>query len=172
MSKLPVEEIRILAIDPYTKGFGFAVLEGPERLIDWGIKEPARDKTVRCLEQVSELIQQYEPNVVVVEEYWVKKSKRSKWSHEFIDNVIELAFMKKVESHSFSRVQVKQAFAPFGAHTKYAVASVLVEYFPELAPRLPPVRKPWMSEDCRMSIFDAISLAWAFLFFRLSATKS
>ena len=30
---------RIIAIDPTTKGFGFAVMEGPEDLIDWGIKE-------------------------------------------------------------------------------------------------------------------------------------
>jgi len=31
--------IRVLAIDPSTRGFGFAVLEGPSRLIDWGVKE-------------------------------------------------------------------------------------------------------------------------------------
>jgi len=29
--------------------------------------------------------------------------------------------------------------------------------FPELAPRLPRFRKPWMSEDYRMSIFDAVA---------------
>ena len=30
---------RVLAIDPYSNGFGFAVLEGPKRLIDYGIKK-------------------------------------------------------------------------------------------------------------------------------------
>ena len=33
--------------------------------------------------------------------------------------------------------------------------------FPELEKRLPRVRKPWMSEDERMSIFDAVALAIA-----------
>lgn len=28
---------RVLAIDPNSRGFGFAVLEGPDRLIDWGV---------------------------------------------------------------------------------------------------------------------------------------
>ena len=33
----------------------------------------------------------------------------------------------------------------------------MANHFPELAPRLPRFRKPWMSEDYRMSIFDAIA---------------
>jgi hypothetical protein len=34
--------------------------------------------------------------------------------------------------------------------------------FPEeLGHRLPPKRKPWMSEDYRMGIFDAVALAFA-----------
>jgi len=32
--------------------------------------------------------------------------------------------------------------------------------FPELARFLPRERKPWMSEDERMRIFDAAALAW------------
>jgi hypothetical protein len=35
---------------------------------------------------------------------------------------------------------------------------------PELAPRLSRFRKPWMSEDYRMSIFDAVALALTFFF--------
>jgi hypothetical protein len=33
------------------------------------------------------------------------------------------------------------------------------ELLPELTARLPRVRKPWMSEDERMSIFDAAAMA-------------
>jgi hypothetical protein len=35
----------------------------------------------------------------------------------------------------------------------------IAKRFPELAPRLPRFRKPWMSEDYRMSIFDAVAMA-------------
>ena len=29
---------RVVAIDPITKGFGFAVLDGPKLLVDWGLR--------------------------------------------------------------------------------------------------------------------------------------
>ena len=47
--------------------------------------------------------------------------------------------------------------------TKFAVAQMLASKYPtELGLRLPPKRRPWMSEDPRMDIFDAVSLAVAF----------
>ncbi len=36
------EDERVLAIDPNSRGFGFAVLEGGARLIDWGIRDTGR----------------------------------------------------------------------------------------------------------------------------------
>ena len=45
-------EIRVLAIDPSMRGFGFAVLEGPDRLID-------DDKDRRSLKLIADLIDQY-----------------------------------------------------------------------------------------------------------------
>ena len=54
---------------------------------------------------------------------------------------------------------MKQAFSESGATTKYEGAVAIAKRFPELAPRLPRFRKPWMSEDYRMSIFDAVGFA-------------
>jgi hypothetical protein len=34
----PANEKRVLAIDPTHRGFGYVILEGPERLIDWGTR--------------------------------------------------------------------------------------------------------------------------------------
>ena len=62
------QEKRILAVDPSTRGFGFAVLEGPERLVDWGVKEARDNKHVKCLGQIEKLIKQYEPDAIVVED--------------------------------------------------------------------------------------------------------
>jgi hypothetical protein len=39
-----------------------------------------------------------------------------------------------------------RAFVPDHACTKYQIALAIVRRFPELAVRLPPIRKPWMSE--------------------------
>jgi len=47
--------------------------------------------------------------------------------------------------------------------TKHGRARLVADRFPELEPFLPPVRKIWMHEDDRMSIFDAASFALACL---------
>jgi hypothetical protein len=51
----------------------------------------------------------------------------------------------------------KSAILDFVARTQGSALILLAE----LAPRLPRFRKPWMSEDYRMSIFDAVSWAVA-----------
>ena len=57
--------------------------------------------------------------------------------------------------------------------TKHQRAQAVIERFPVLAQKLPPKRKPWESEDYRMSMFAAAALAVAYLhqvsMFRLGA---
>jgi len=69
---------------------------------------------------------------------------------------------RKVKFKSFSRPEVKDGFAESGATTKQEIAVGITKRFPKLRPRLPRFRKPWMSEDYRMSIFDAVGLALTF----------
>jgi Holliday junction resolvasome RuvABC endonuclease subunit len=156
-------DIRVLAIDPSTRGFGFAVLEGPNQLIDWGVKETKTDKSRRTLKSIAELIGQYEPGVIVLEDYAGKGSRRCRRAARLIDEIAKLGMRRKVKVIRLSRGDVKQAFASSGAKTKYEIAIAISKRFPELAPRLPRFRKPWMSEDYRMNIFDAVGLGLAFI---------
>lgn len=162
MNRIPRSEARILAVDPSTRGFGFAVLEGPDRLIDWGVKETKTDKHRRALKLIAELIEQCEPGVIVLEDYAGKGSRRCRRIGELIDEISNLAIKRKVRVRRVSRAEVKQAFAESGARTKYEIAIAIAKRFPELAPRLPRFRKPWMSEDYRMNIFDAVGLGLTF----------
>jgi Holliday junction resolvasome RuvABC endonuclease subunit len=164
MSRAYTKDIRVLAIDPSTRGFGFVVLEGPSCLIDWGVKETKIDKNTRALKLISELIEQYEPSVLILEDYAGKGSRRCRRVAELIEEISKLALRRKVKVRSFSRADVKQAFAESGATTKQEIAIGIAKRFPELSPRLPRFRKPWMSEDYRMSIFDAVALALTFFF--------
>src|SRR5262245_40751649 len=131
------QEIRVLAIDPATRGFGFAVLEGQDRLIDWGVKETKTDKNVRSLKLISELIEQYEPRVVVLEAYDGKGSRRCRRVGSLIDEISTLAVKRQTKVRRFSRKDVKKAFLDVGAKTKYEIAIAIAKRFPELAPRLP-----------------------------------
>jgi Holliday junction resolvasome RuvABC endonuclease subunit len=158
MNRVANQGMRIIAIDPSTRGFGFAVLEGPSRLIDWGVKETKTDKKGRALKWTAELIERYQPSVLVLEDYAGKGSRRCRRVTELIDEISQLARRKTVRVRGFSRTKVKQAFSESGASTKQEIALAIAKRFPELAPRLPRFRKPWMSEDYRMSIFDAVGL--------------
>jgi Holliday junction resolvasome RuvABC endonuclease subunit len=158
MSRAYTKDIRVLAIDPSTRGFGFAVLEGPNRLIDWGVKETKTDKNKKTLKLVADLIERYQPSVIVVEDYAGKGSRRCRRIQGLIRDISKLASKRKIRIRGVSRLKVKQAFSDSGASNKYEIAVAIANRFPELASRLPRFRKPWMSEDYRMSIFDAVGL--------------
>jgi hypothetical protein len=156
---------RILAIDPITRGFGFAVLDGPHCLIDWGLKGTSRWQEPRerwCLRQIAELIDVYRPDRVVVEDCFDRRSRRVQTSRRLIERICNVARLHGVSARRISRAGVHRAFPPERACTKYKIALAIAGRFPELAWRLPPIRKPWMSEDTRMGIFDAVALALAF----------
>ena len=73
-----------------------------------------------------------------------------------------MARARGVPARRISRAVLRRAFTAEQACTKYKIALAIAGRFPELAWRLPPIRKPWMSEDTRMGIFDAVALALAF----------
>lgn len=157
---------RVLAIDPTSKGFGFAILEGPKRLIDWGVKEVGDNSNDRCISKVEELIDIYQPDGIVVEDFTGKDSRRCPRVQELIKGIIGLATKRKIKTYSISRPDVREVFSKSGAYTKHEIATAIAKRFPELFLRLPPVRKCFMPEDYRMAIFDAISFALSFYHFQ------
>ncbi len=157
---------RVLAIDPTTKGFGFAILEGTERLVDWGVAHVDEPKHAHSLKRVDRLIQDYLPDVLVVEDAAGDGSRRCARVERLLRDTRTLAAKRRLKTRSFGRGAVRKAFASAGATTKEQIAGVLAAWYPELVLRLPPPRKPWMSEDERMSIFDAAALARTFFFQR------
>jgi hypothetical protein len=68
MNKIHPKQFRILAIAPAYIGFGFAVLEGQDTLVDWGVKNVAGNKNTQSLKQVEKLIIQYQPGVLVLQD--------------------------------------------------------------------------------------------------------
>ena len=152
--------LRVLALDPCPRGFGYAVLEGPDRLIDWGVRGARENKNARCLKEINRLIEQYRPDVLVVENYEGAGSRRCTRVQELIADARELAVRQKLRVRALSRAQVRHAFAP--ARTKHQIANATANRFLELGPHVPPYRKCWMSEDYRMSVFDAVGLGLAF----------
>src|SRR5207249_4460129 len=87
---------RVLAVDPTSRGFGFAVLEGPGRLLDWGLVHTRTDKRARTIEGVADLLDRYRPEVLVLEE--AAGSRRAARIRALLRSVAELARRRKVRA--------------------------------------------------------------------------
>lgn len=145
-----------LALDTTSEGFAFAVLQGSETLLDWACSEVSTKKPEVWHARVEKLIARYTPDLLVLPD--VEDSRRGAWAKRFTLAVESLANENGITVRRVSRRSVQERFAASGA-TKHEIALAIAHLFPELASRLPPKRKPWMSEDKRMSIFDAVSFA-------------
>jgi Holliday junction resolvasome RuvABC endonuclease subunit len=169
MNNSTQKQVRILAIAPSSRGFGYAVLESPETLVDWGVKSVRGDKNTESLEKVDELILLYQPGVIALED--TKGSRRSARIQILSQIIMALTANRNVRSVLLSRDRVRRVFFSKGQGTKFEVAEILARKFPdELGCRLPRERRPWMSEDYRMDIFDAVSLALTFAYSNKRAT--
>jgi hypothetical protein len=150
---------RIVTIAPSTRGFGFAVIEGDKTLVDWGVKSVKGDKNRRSLVKAEALLLHYRPALLVLEDHSGRRSKRIRTVSSM------LADMAKRHGINVRRIRRSRVYRAFGFDekgTKHALAEVLGNQFQkELEHRLPPKRRPWMSEDYRTGIFDAVALGVA-----------
>ena len=157
MPQYPNYYFRILAIDPSTKGFGFALLEGKGRLIDWGVARLYSNSDEEFVARLDTIIDRYRPSDIVVED--LSHTRRGERAKRRIEAAIGYARLREVHPTLASRGEVRTCLG-LGTHaTKHEAAIRIVELFPELGMLLPPKRKPWMSEDERMNVFDAVGLA-------------
>jgi hypothetical protein len=155
--------IRILAIAPLTRGFGYAVMEGPDILLVYGNKAILRDKNVRVLKWAEKFIRLYQPEVLVLPDVNAKDTHRAPRIKILHRKIVALAEARQIKVRLISGAQVRERLLGNQKGTKHALAETLVGKFPmELASRLPPKRRPWMSEDPCMDIFDAVGLAVVF----------
>ena len=154
-----IREPRVLAVAPCVQGVGFVVFNGPWLPVDWGVKWAKSDKNTKGLAKVGELIERYQPDVLVFEDYSGEGSRRAKRIEDFLDALAELAANNKTKTRRYSRAQIREVFVSYGAMTKYEIAKAVAKEYPDFAPRLPAERKIWLPEHPNMSIFDAASLA-------------
>jgi hypothetical protein len=63
---IQTKTVRILAVAPLTRGFGYAVMEGTDRLVAYGNKVINHDKNIRALAWVEKYIRFYQPDVLVL----------------------------------------------------------------------------------------------------------
>jgi len=153
-------EKRVLALDVHPRSFGFVVFEGPNHILDWGIKSfrPGVNAVkIPAAKKLLALLDEFTPSAVVIRERRTRSAKKPK----LLTIIERQARSRKIPLRFITPRDVNRAFVGFESN-KYQVASVLAKQFPALASKLPPKRKCWQSEDYRMGIFDAAAVGVAY----------
>lgn len=149
----------VLAVYATSKGFAFVLFEGPESPFDWGVKTVSgNSKNTKITEAVESLIGTYQPSVLVVEDTSDRLSRSTTRIRRLYRSLADIAAAQVVEVCRYPKATVGKTFAAVGATTKYEIARAISRHIPAFASRLPRVRKPWMSQDPRQSLFDAAAL--------------
>jgi hypothetical protein len=152
--------MRTLAIDPTTSGFGFVVLEGSTRLVDWGLGCLKTPDDALYQKRIEKLLDRMRPQLLVLED--MRDSRRGDRAIRWAEIAIRSAKTRGIKVERISRAEVSRHFASSGK-TRWKVAALISRRFPELVPSLPKKRRIWESEDRRMAIFAAASFALTFL---------
>jgi Holliday junction resolvasome RuvABC endonuclease subunit len=152
-------ENAVLAIYPFSRGFGFVLFEGPLSPFDWGVKEiKGKHRNSQILEQIKELIERYRPAALVIEDTSDRRYQRSKRIGKLYRMLSNLTNAEAIELYQYPDSVVKKFFSSVGAVTKYEIAQAIGMQIPAFAHRIPRIRKAWMSADPRQSLFDAAAL--------------
>jgi hypothetical protein len=148
----------VLAVKPTHRGFGWVAFEGPFAPYDWGIIEKRRKRQEGSLAALEKLIERLHPECLLLEAFERPGSKKKPDGTQRVSRaMIALAADRGVEVAIYTRGDVQACFAAVARH---------VEAFRH---RLPKPRKPWESEDRRMSLFSAAALTLTH--YQLGASK-
>ncbi len=152
------DRIRILGIDPHVRGFGFAVVEDMEFLVDWGTARVWGKQTDAFVARAYTMIARFKPTAIAFPE--PASSRKRKNLRRLASALVRASADNGIPVLLVSKQAVRSIFTS-DAVTKYQRAMSLKTAFPELEMLLPPPRKPWLPEDDRLTIFSAIALCIA-----------
>lgn len=153
----------MLTLYPFSRGFAFVLFEGPTAPYDWGVKEvKEKNKSVKMLADIKELIERYHPAVMVIEETGAGLHRRTSRIRKLYRMLARFSASEYIDLHRMPQKMVKEYFATCSAHTKYDIAKAICRELRGFSHRMPRIRKPWMSADPRQSLFDAAALGLVF----------
>jgi Holliday junction resolvasome RuvABC endonuclease subunit len=162
MSQTISKQVRIFGVALTARGFGYCVMED-EVMLEYGRRGAKGNKNAQVVSKIEKLMNQFLPSVLVLQEVNAAKYRRAHRIKELQRQVVGLAEKHKCKVTFFSGTQLRIKLLGDAEGTKHEMAKMLARKFPaELGNRLPPIRRAWDNEDCRMDMFDAVGLASVF----------
>lgn len=155
----------ILSIFPNYKGFGYVCLQQPNALIDYGVVTISPFSASKLKERFAKTLEYLKPTILILRDCTHQKGNRSERVVSFLQDVKGLARSKAMPVFEYTREDIKSIFFEHNASTKFEIAKVLSEQFPELRRYLPKPRAFYEHEDYYQVMFDALSLVAAHRYF-------
>lgn len=141
----------ILRVDPVARGCWFAVWDREIGLVDYGVRTSRSAGPHRVVLQ--KLVDRHAPDLVLIE-----SSSSTKRRGKFLRTAAALTVFSRKRGVRVARVTRRLRRGDGSVATKWESAVAIARAYPELSSRVPARRKPWMSEDQRMNLFDALAL--------------
>lgn len=152
---------RVLSIDPCCKGLGYAIVELPCTLLDFGRVWNSEGRK-NTFTRFRGFLSRTRPDTLILENTSALGSRRRPRIVRLLQAIEREAGKRGMRVQKISRLQTLDRFKDaLPRTTKYTVACELARRHPILLPFLPPLRKPWQSEDERLAIFDALAFGAA-----------
>jgi len=145
------KNVRILAVAPLSRGFGYAVMEGPDRLVAHGNKVIIRDKNVRALAWVEKFIHFYKPDVLVLPDVNAPDTRRAPRIKALHRKIGALARKHQIKLRLISISQIRTRLLGHAKGTKQALAEALAAKFPAEFSRPTPTARCGSSSKIRRS---------------------
>ena len=153
----------VLAIYPNTGGFAFVLFEGSLSPVDWGVTAVrGLCRNDRCLQIIERMFVRHEPDALVLQDTSPTGTRRARRITKLNAAILKLAELNNIPIYTYSRASVRNAFSYLGSPSKHAIAETIAKHIPAFERYVPPRRKPWMTEDARMGLFDAAALILTF----------
>lgn len=155
----------VLALAPVSRGFGLFVVDVAGKAIDWRVREirDATHRNARCQAAADQLLDEFQPTTLVIEDHHAPGSRRHPRIQELLDLFAELASANGIEVVRYGIAEVRAALTLHKRANKNAIAVQVSKHFPALERRLPKPKRIWETEAHAMSIFSAAALTLTYL---------
>jgi len=147
-----------LSLFPNTQGLGYACIETPQSLVDYGVATIKPVSNEKSFARAKKLIELFRPTVILIRDNDDPVKHRAKRVEALSAMIATYAKTQNIPIYRYSRSQIQDVFEINGMKSKYAISKLIVQWFPELAPRQPKYRRASMNEEYNTGVFDAISL--------------
>jgi hypothetical protein len=154
------EPNRILAVEIRAARLGYAVLEAPNQLRDFGAASFESFATARA--RIARLLRLYRPSILILRGGSARYPRNTGHRKAVARIARDEARKSAIPVARLTEQVFKTCFERYSCRDKYDVATVLATQFPDLGWRLPSKPKFYDPEPRSMIYFDSIALGYVY----------